>query len=120
MKEFYILNSKAEYFSGMMYGGEFVWCVDVKEAKTFNEESKFIGLQRYCPLETLYKVEVDKSQDGYEFGKKRKKEVKSKVDIKKKIEGLKKKIEKNPNWTVPLNGVKVTATQALEYYNKMI
>lgn len=69
MNEFYILNSKSEYFSGMMYGGEFVWCNDIKEAKTFNEESKFIGLQRFC-TETLTKLCLDLTPSKREVKKK--------------------------------------------------
>lgn len=128
MSDFYILNSKSEYFSGMMYGGEFVWCSDIKEAKVFSEESKFTGLQRFCVVEKLSKLylkNAPKWSEGYEFGKRRgdvgtKKEVKKKIDIQKKIDGLKKKVDKNPNWKVPLNGITVTAEQALNYYKKML
>jgi len=40
-KEFVVMNSKLEYFAGMMYGGQLVWCSDFKEAKPLNDEAKF-------------------------------------------------------------------------------
>jgi len=47
------MNSKLEYFSGMMYGGELVWCSDYNEAKPLNDEAKFDTLQRLCWGEEL-------------------------------------------------------------------
>ena len=38
---FIVMNSKLEYFAGMMYGGELVWCSDYKEAKLLDDEAKF-------------------------------------------------------------------------------
>lgn len=52
-KEFIVMNSKLEYFSGMMYGGELVWCSDYNEAKPLNDEAKFDTLQRLCWGEEL-------------------------------------------------------------------
>lgn len=52
-KEFIVMNSKLEYFSGMMYGGELVWCNDYKEAKPLDHEAKFITLQNMCLGEEL-------------------------------------------------------------------
>ena len=52
-EEFIVMNSKLEYFSGMMYGGELVWCGDYKEAKPLDNISKFKTLQRICLGEEL-------------------------------------------------------------------
>lgn len=52
-REFVVVNSKFEYFSGMMYGGELVWCSDEKEAKPLNDEAKFRTLERICFGEEL-------------------------------------------------------------------
>ena len=42
------MNSQLEYFSGLMYGGELVWCSDYNEAKPLDDERKFITLQNMC------------------------------------------------------------------------
>ena len=47
-KEFIVMNSQLEYFSGMMYGGQLVWCSDYNEAKPLDDERKFITLQNMC------------------------------------------------------------------------
>jgi hypothetical protein len=47
------MNSKLEYFCGMVYGGELVWCKDYEEAKPLDDESKFRTLQRMCYKEEL-------------------------------------------------------------------
>jgi len=47
------MNSQLEYFSGMMYGGELVWCNDYNEAKPLEGEAKFYTLQRMCYGEEL-------------------------------------------------------------------
>ena len=52
-KEFIVMNSQLEYFSGMMYGGQLVWCSDYKEAKPLNDEAKFRTLQSLCRGEEL-------------------------------------------------------------------
>jgi hypothetical protein len=52
-KEFIVMNSQLEYFSGMMYGGELVWCSDYKEAKPLDDERKFRTLQMLCIGEEL-------------------------------------------------------------------
>jgi hypothetical protein len=44
-KWFIVMNSKLEYFSGLMYGGEVVWCGDYKEAKPLDNEAKFHTLR---------------------------------------------------------------------------
>ena len=40
-KEFIVMNSQLEYFSGLAYGGQLVWCNDYKEAKPLDDERKF-------------------------------------------------------------------------------
>ena len=50
---FIVMNSQLEYFSGMMYGGELVWCNDYKEAKPLDNELKFKTLQYLCRGEEL-------------------------------------------------------------------
>lgn len=52
-REFVVMNSKLEFFSGMMYGGELVWCSDYREAKPLDNISKFETLQRICYEEEL-------------------------------------------------------------------
>jgi len=52
-KEFIVMNSKLEYFSGMMYGGQLVWCSDYNEAKPLDNEAKFKTLQYMCWGEEL-------------------------------------------------------------------
>jgi hypothetical protein len=44
-KWFIVMNSNLEYFSGLMYGGEIVWCGDYKEAKPLDDEAKFHTLR---------------------------------------------------------------------------
>jgi hypothetical protein len=50
---FIVMNSQLEYFSGLMYGGELVWCNDYKEAKPLDDEAKFKTLQSLCYGEEL-------------------------------------------------------------------
>ena len=50
---FIVMNSNLEYFSGMMYGGQLVWCSDYKECKELDDEAKFKTLQRMCRDEEL-------------------------------------------------------------------
>ena len=50
---FIVMNSQLEYFSGMMYGGQLVWCNDYKEAKPLDNEAKFKTLQSLCYGEEL-------------------------------------------------------------------
>lgn len=45
-QEFVIMNKNAKCFVGL-YGGEPLWSDDVKEAKTFTEESKITMFNRY-------------------------------------------------------------------------
>lgn len=45
-KWFIVMNSQLEYFSGLMYGGQLVWCSDYNEAKPLDDEAKFRTLQR--------------------------------------------------------------------------
>ena len=52
-REFIVMNSKLEYFSGMMYGGQLVWCSDYNEAKPLDNEAKFKTLQYMCWGEEL-------------------------------------------------------------------
>ena len=44
-KWFIVMNSRAEYFCGLMYGGQLVWSHDYKEAKPLDDEAKFRTLQ---------------------------------------------------------------------------
>jgi hypothetical protein len=52
-REFIVMNSQLEYFSGLMYGGQLVWCSDYKEAKPLDDERKFKTLQYMCYNEEL-------------------------------------------------------------------
>ena len=52
-KQFIVMNSQLEYFSGMMYGGQLVWCNDYNEAKPLDDERKFQTLQSLCRGEEL-------------------------------------------------------------------
>ena len=52
-KEFIVMNSNLEYFSGLMYGGQLVWCSDYNEAKPLDDERKFRTLQMLCRGEEL-------------------------------------------------------------------
>lgn len=45
---FIVMNSDLEYFAGLMYGGEIVWCSDYKEAKPLDDERKFVTLKNMC------------------------------------------------------------------------
>lgn len=50
---FIVMNSQLEYFSGLMYGGQLVWCSDYNEAKPLDNEAKFKTLQYMCWGEEL-------------------------------------------------------------------
>ena len=50
---FIVMNSKLEYFCGLAYGGELIWCSDFKEAKPLDDEAKFRTIQRLCSGEEL-------------------------------------------------------------------
>ena len=50
---FIVMNSNLEYFAGLMYGGEIVWCSDYKECKLLDNERKFITLKNMCYGEEL-------------------------------------------------------------------
>jgi hypothetical protein len=50
---FIVMNSQLEYFSGMMYGGQLVWCSDYNECKPLDNEAKFRTLQSLCYNEEL-------------------------------------------------------------------
>ena len=52
-KWFIVMNSKLEYFCGLAYGGELVWCADYKEVKPLDNERKFVTLQNICYNEEL-------------------------------------------------------------------
>ena len=52
-KWFIVMNSKLEYFSGLMYGGQLVWCDDYNKAKPLDDEAKFKTLQYLCWGEEL-------------------------------------------------------------------
>jgi hypothetical protein len=42
---FIVMNSKLEYFCGLMYGGQIVWSNDYNEAKPLDDEAKFQTLK---------------------------------------------------------------------------
>jgi hypothetical protein len=44
-KCFIVMNSQLEYFAGLMYGGQLVWCGDYNEAKPLDDEAKFKTIQ---------------------------------------------------------------------------
>ena len=46
---FIVMNSNLEYFCGMMYGGQLVWCNDYEEAKPLDDVSKFNFIRRVTP-----------------------------------------------------------------------
>jgi hypothetical protein len=50
---FIVMNSKCEYFCGLVYGGETVWLDDYNEAKPLDDENKFRMLQSLCYGEEL-------------------------------------------------------------------
>lgn len=50
---FIVMNSKLEYFSGMMYGCQLVWSNDYADAKPLDDEAKFRTLQRMSHGEEL-------------------------------------------------------------------
>ena len=52
-KEFIVMNSRLEYFCGMMYGGQLVWTHDYREAKLLDDERKFKALENLCYSEEL-------------------------------------------------------------------
>jgi hypothetical protein len=47
-QEFIVMNSKLEYFCGLAYGGQLIWCSDYKESKPLDNEAKFKTLQYLC------------------------------------------------------------------------
>ena len=52
-KEFIVMNSRLEYYCGMMYGGQLVWTHDHKKAKLLSDERKFKALEGLCSGEEL-------------------------------------------------------------------
>lgn len=42
---FIVMNSQLEYFAGLMYGGQLVWCSDYNEAKPLDDEAKFRAIK---------------------------------------------------------------------------
>jgi hypothetical protein len=56
---FIVMNSQLEYFSGLMYGGQLVWCSDYRECKLLDDEAKFKTLQRMSYNEELIMEYVD-------------------------------------------------------------
>jgi hypothetical protein len=56
-KWFIVVNSDLEYFCGLAYGGQPIWCSDYTEAKPLDNERKFSTLQSICwgkELELFY------------------------------------------------------------------
>jgi len=52
-KEFIVMNSRLEYFCGMIYGGQLVWTHDYRDAKPLNDKRKFESLKNLCYGEEL-------------------------------------------------------------------
>jgi hypothetical protein len=52
-KPFIIMNSRLEYFAGMMYGGQLVWSNDYNEAKPLDHINKFNTLKHLSYGEEL-------------------------------------------------------------------
>lgn len=50
---FIVMNSRLEYFCGLMYGGQLVWSHDYNEAKPLDDEHKFRTLQSLVYNEEL-------------------------------------------------------------------
>lgn len=50
---FIVMNSKLEYYCGMMYGGQLVWSNDYREAKPLDDEAKFATLRQLTYGEEL-------------------------------------------------------------------
>ena len=50
---FVVMNSELEYFCGLAYGGQLVWCGDFRECKQLDNEAKFKTIQRICRGEEL-------------------------------------------------------------------
>jgi hypothetical protein len=50
---FIVMNSQLEYFCGMAYGGQLVWCSDYNEAKPLDHPNKFNTLKYLCYNEEL-------------------------------------------------------------------
>lgn len=47
-KWFIVVNSDLEYFCGLAYSGQPIWCSDYAEAKPLDDERKFTTLQYMC------------------------------------------------------------------------
>jgi hypothetical protein len=47
-KWFIVMNSDLEYFCGLAYGGQPVWCSDYDKCKPLDNERKFKTLQLIC------------------------------------------------------------------------
>lgn len=53
VREFIVMNSQCQFFSGLRYGGELVWTNDSSKAKPLDDERKFKTLQSLCCGEEL-------------------------------------------------------------------
>jgi len=51
-REFYICNRDALFYSGL-YAGDILWSNDIKDARTFTEDSKVTSLKRWKPEEDI-------------------------------------------------------------------
>lgn len=62
-KEFWIMNSDAQFFAGLK-AGDVVWTDNIKEARTFDNPDKIVALQRWktADVPQIVFIEEDKSK----------------------------------------------------------
>jgi hypothetical protein len=62
-KEFWIMNSDAQFFAGLK-AGDVVWTDNIKEARTFDNPDKIVALQRWKTgdVPQIVFIEEDKSK----------------------------------------------------------
>jgi len=58
-KWFIVVNSDLEYYCGLAYGGQPVWCSDYEECKALDDERKFTTLQYICYDKELIMEYID-------------------------------------------------------------
>jgi hypothetical protein len=57
VKEFIIINENEEAFIGLKYGKP-QFSINIDNAKTYNEQSKFDGMKRFHQHLNIYKLEI--------------------------------------------------------------